>query len=65
MAHIRQSRPVYGPDAGFVWGAADTPPDDDRLRVDWLSGLRDTRQEDVEASPTQSRTPPSIQRILR
>ena len=35
----------------------------DRLRVGWLRG-RDTRQVDVEGSPTQSRISPSIQRIL-
>ena len=36
-------------------------PSSDRFRVGW----RDTRQEDVEMSPTQSRISPSIQRILR
>jgi len=45
----------------------------DRLRVGWSAARlpltttrgRDTTQEDVEGSPTQSRVSPSIQRILR
>ena len=37
----------------------------DRLRVDWLKRVRDTRQEDAEGSPTQGRISPSMQRILR
>ena len=32
----------------------------DRLSVGWLTRGRDTRQEDVEGSPTQSRISPSI-----
>ena len=37
----------------------------DRRKVGWLKRGRETRQEDVERSPTQSRISPSMQRLLR
>ena len=57
MSVLLMERPAMPLDSGPL-GAEDGPPP-------CVPRGRDTRQEDVEGSPTQSRISPSIQRTLR